>query len=81
MNSPQIIETFANGERPSRSEIVNLLRPEFEDEEALFAAADETRRRYVGDAMHLRAIIEFGNYCERNCVYCGLRRDNDTIQR
>lgn len=81
MNSHQIIEALANGERPSRSEIVDLLHPGFDDEEALFTAADETRRRYVGDAIHLRAIIEFSNYCERNCVYCGLRRDNKTLCR
>lgn len=31
--------------------------------------------------MHLRAIIEFSNYCVRNCYYCGLRRDNRLISR
>lgn len=49
--------------------------------EALFAAADEVRRRYVGDEIHLRALIEFSNFCKNNCCYCGLRRDNKNIER
>lgn len=52
-----------------------------EDEPRLFAAADEVRRRFVGDSVHLRAIIEFSNYCVRSCLYCGLRRDNRKLGR
>ena len=81
MNSHRIIEDLASGERPSRVQLVSILQPDFGDEERLFAAADGARRRYVGDAIHLRAIIEFSNYCERNCLYCGLRRDNETLHR
>lgn len=47
----------------------------------LFAAADRLRRSGVGDAVHLRAIIEFSNYCRKNCLYCGLRRDNKALPR
>jgi len=49
--------------------------------EALFAAADRVRRYYVGDEVHLRGLIEFSNICGQNCLYCGLRRDNDKIVR
>ena len=31
--------------------------------------------------MFLRGIIEFSNYCAQNCLYCGLRRDNDRLPR
>ena len=41
--------------------------------ETLWAAADETRRRYVGDAVHLRGLVEVSNYCVRGCTYCGIR--------
>ena len=47
-----------------------------EAEEELAAAADRVRSRTVGDAVHLRGLIEFSSYCRRNCFYCGLRRDN-----
>ncbi|MGQ5712447.1 radical SAM protein [Desulforudis sp. DRI-14] len=29
----------------------------------------------------LPGIIEFSNYCVRNCLYCGLRRDNRLLTR
>lgn len=47
----------------------------------LFHAADAVRRANVGDAVHLRGIIEFSNYCARNCLYCGLRAGNQTLTR
>ncbi|MCP4231138.1 MAG: [FeFe] hydrogenase H-cluster radical SAM maturase HydE [bacterium] len=81
MNPAEIIEELLYGELPTLSQITTLLSPGLFEENALFAVADETRRRYTGDGIHLRAIIELSNYCERNCVYCGLRRDNDTIRR
>ena len=39
------------------------------------------RRRHWGDAVFLRGIIEFSNYCKQNCLYCGLRRDNAKLVR
>ena len=49
--------------------------------ETLWAAADETRRRYVGDAVHLRGLIEVSNYCVRGCTYCGIRAANRDVER
>ncbi len=47
----------------------------------LYHAADEVRAKTVGEAVHLRALIEFSNICWRNCLYCGLRRDNAALHR
>ena len=49
--------------------------------EILWAAADETRRRYVGDAVHLRGLVELSNYCVRGCTYCGIRAGNRGVER
>lgn len=49
--------------------------------EALFTAADATRREHLGDAVQLRALIEFSNHCTRTCHYCGLRAANGKIVR
>jgi biotin synthase len=49
--------------------------------ETLWAAADETRRRYVGDAVHLRGLVEISNYCVRRCTYCGIRAGNPGVER
>jgi biotin synthase len=46
--------------------------------ERLFAQADEARREHVGDAVHLRGLIEISSYCVRQCHYCGLRAARKT---
>lgn len=44
-------------------------------------AANRLRTETVGGAVHLRGLIEFSNYCRNNCLYCGLRRDNQRVSR
>jgi biotin synthase len=48
---------------------------------ALWDAADAFRKENVGDAVHLRGLIEISNYCTRQCTYCGLAADNKETQR
>ena len=60
-------------------EIINIL--EEQDALPLFAAADRVRRKYIGDGVYLRGLIEFSSYCKNDCMYCGLRRSNITAQR
>lgn len=62
----------------NKTEITELLNS---DSRALFKAADEVRKQYKGDLVHLRGLIEFTNICRQNCYYCGLRRDNKKIER
>ncbi|MFH1062240.1 MAG: [FeFe] hydrogenase H-cluster radical SAM maturase HydE [Candidatus Omnitrophota bacterium] len=50
-------------------------------EQILVNFADALRKLYCGDDIHLRGLIEFSNYCGRNCLYCGLRKDNKEINR
>lgn len=64
----------------SKNEIISLLSSNNVDQE-IFNAADEVRKKYLGDDVHLRGLIEFTNICKRNCLYCGLRRDNKNIVR
>ncbi|MPQ31817.1 [FeFe] hydrogenase H-cluster radical SAM maturase HydE [Clostridium estertheticum] len=62
----------------SKLEIIALLKSNDMDQE-LFNAADEVRKKYVSDDVHLRGLIEFTNICKNNCLYCGLRRDNKNL--
>ncbi len=65
----------------TEGDIVALLEAGPGEQRTLFALADEVRRGFMGDAVHLRGIIEFSSYCVRNCLYCGLRRDNRRLVR
>ncbi|MEN3008321.1 [FeFe] hydrogenase H-cluster radical SAM maturase HydE [Pseudothermotoga sp.] len=49
--------------------------------EQLFSLADEVRRKYLGDEVFLRGIIEFSNYCRNDCLYCGIRASNKNVER
>ena len=49
--------------------------------ERLWSAADETRARFVGGAVHLRGLVEVSNNCVRGCTYCGIRAANRGIER
>lgn len=46
-----------------------------------YEKADDVRREAVGDIVHIRAILEFSNYCKRNCAYCGLNCENKKLLR
>lgn len=62
----------------TKEEIVELLK---NGSNELFKAADEVRKAFVGDEVHLRALIEFSNICRCNCFYCGLRCENKNAER
>lgn len=75
-----LIEKAERTHRLSEEELASLLADDAA-EEAMAAAADRVRRAFVGDEVHLRGLIEFSSYCRQNCMYCGLRRDNEKAQR
>lgn len=65
----------------SLEEIIFLLGAEGDKLKELYQSADRVRAKYLGDIVHLRGIIEFSNFCQCNCKYCGLRRDNFNLKR
>ena len=84
MIRPRFLETLEAGEKGkvlSSGEMELLLSADPEEREALFQAADRVRRRFVGEEIHLRGIVEFSNICVQNCLYCGLRKDNRDLRR
>ena len=63
-------------------EITEWLRETDESRLAeLWHRADQTRRQFVGDEVHLRGLVELSNICIRMCGYCGLRMGNDRLSR
>ena len=57
------------------NELVRLISTD-EYDEKLKARADEVRQSIYGNDVYIRGLIEFTSYCRRNCLYCGLRREN-----
>ncbi|MDD2554300.1 MAG: [FeFe] hydrogenase H-cluster radical SAM maturase HydE [Desulfotomaculaceae bacterium] len=77
----EALERAGQSEQLSKSDLVTFLNADEEESKALFQAADQARRRTLGDEVYFRGIIEFSNHCIKNCLYCGLRRDNKALAR
>ena len=69
------------GKDLTREDIIALLKLPGKYSAALYLAADRVRKQQMGDEIFLRGIVEFSNYCERNCLYCGLRKGNSKLSR
>jgi len=81
MNS-ELWEKIDNEIPLTKEDIVTLLALSDPVEmESLFKRADLIRKKYVGDDVHLRGLIEFSNICRKGCYYCGIRSGNTEIQR
>jgi biotin synthase len=80
-NFEKLIGKAQAGSNLSREDIIDLLKLPGDFSPDLFAAADRVRKEQVGDEIFLRGIIEFSNSCERNCLYCGLRKNNKILNR
>ncbi len=76
----QIIDKAQITHNLTKEEIISLLIDNTYNKE-LFAAADNVRKEFVGDEVHLRALIEFSNICRCNCEYCGIRCGNQNAHR
>lgn len=53
--------------------------PQLSDE--LAEHAREVCEAVYGNAVFVRGLIELSNYCDNNCLYCGIRRDSMACER
>ena len=55
----------------------------FTPQAAAYAAglAVAARRPLYGDDVYIRGLIEIGNVCRNDCLYCGIRRSNQKCSR
>ena len=64
-----------------REDIKVLLAAEGEQMERLLRRGLAVKLEHLDNYVHLRGLIEFGNVCEKNCLYCGLRSGNTNVER
>lgn len=82
MNLDSLLDKCIETGDLSRDEVIFLLELEDEKDVArLIAAADEVRKQCCGDDVHIRGLVEFSNVCRNDCLYCGLRRSNRSVNR
>jgi len=76
-----IIGKAAGGERLAENEIAVLIQKSANVEEALFDAASYLREKIYGRRMILFAPLYLTNLCANDCLYCGFRAGNKTLER
>ncbi|MCL1845394.1 MAG: [FeFe] hydrogenase H-cluster radical SAM maturase HydE [Defluviitaleaceae bacterium] len=74
----ELVEKLREEKILSREEFKILLA---EGGEELHKAAREVCESVFGTDVYIRGLIEFTNYCGRNCNYCGIRSGNAKLER
>jgi biotin synthase len=78
----KILDSLFQSHQAKGEELLFLLNHlDSENQELLFKYAWETREMSYGNRVFMRGLIEFSNYCRRNCAYCGIRRGNSEADR
>lgn len=77
----KLVDKASESQKLSKKELSFLLKQPLKNVDYLLNKADQKREEVFSDEVHLRAIIEFSSYCRQNCFYCGLRKDNQSIDR
>ncbi len=49
--------------------------------DTLFGRARTVADTAFARSVFVRGVVEFSNYCKKNCHYCGLRKDNEQLAR
>ncbi len=65
----------------TREDLVILLSADKEDRKLIYAAGETAKAENVGKIVYFRGLIEFSNICGKNCYYCGIRKDNNKLER
>ncbi|MBS5793216.1 MAG: [FeFe] hydrogenase H-cluster radical SAM maturase HydE [Lachnospirales bacterium] len=77
-----MIDKILEKEELTKDDLVALLSVEKEEElNKLFEKAYAIKEKYIGRVSHYRGLIEFSNYCIKDCKYCGIRKSNDLVDR
>lgn len=78
----KIIDKLYETNNTTREELEFLLENLNDDSKKyLIEKSNLTRMKVYGDKVYLRGLIEFTNYCVRNCMYCGIRASNKNAER
>jgi Thiamine biosynthesis enzyme ThiH and related uncharacterized enzymes len=41
----------------------------------------DIKRKYRGEEVYLRGLVELSNICRKDCLYCGIRHSNSKVKR
>jgi biotin synthase len=79
--SNRLLDKAAEGKTLQKEELLQLLKTEDQGEQQqLFKVANFLRQKHLKNACCVHGILEFSNYCQNDCVYCGIGKSRK-VQR
>ncbi len=70
------IDNILKQESFSKSDLVQLLSADGKESEKIHKLAADVKSKHIGNYVHYRGLVEMSNVCDKNCYYCGIRKDN-----
>lgn len=82
MNTTNIIDKLYKEHNATEEELLYLLdNIDESSKDYLVNKANEVRMGTYKNKVYMRGLIEFTNYCIRDCKYCGIRKSNEKADR
>ncbi len=83
MNPYELIDKLRERHLLSEEEFITLIACHEQKKIRDYAcsAAREVQKKYYGNKVYIRGLIEFTNYCKNDCFYCGIRAGNASALR
>lgn len=64
-----------------RNKIIKILNSDISNLDELFQYSESVKADNVTKTTYFRGLIELSNICRKNCLYCGIRADNKSVER
>lgn len=79
----RLIEKLHDTGKLELSEYEELIKAADDEQLAAFASEQARKKRepFYGNKVYTRGLIEVGNVCKNDCLYCGIRRSNRACDR
>jgi biotin synthase len=79
----KLLDYFTEHKTLNKENILYILGLEKNDpqRELIYKASSLVKQKFTANYVSIKGLIEFSNYCSKNCDYCGIRRDNKSIKR
>lgn len=82
-STKQLVDKLEQSHHLSSAEFTTLISNHMDAQlhEYVTLRAEKVRKEYYQQDVYIRGLIEFTNYCENNCFYCGIRKGNQHADR
>jgi biotin synthase len=81
MNIKEILKEISSGKANVENLTYLLSIPTREEFKPVFDESARLCKKYFGNKVFIRGIVEFSNYCRKSCVYCGINKANKKVGR